>query len=91
MIRPGRSLRCDGLYKKLKRLGIATRLSGEKTCSATVMRAREDFVRRAKARQILGLRGPAFAALAIGSGCECITTDRDFARFPALRWRHPLA
>ena len=35
----------------------ATRLSGEKTYSATVMRALEDFVRRAKARQILDLRG----------------------------------
>lgn len=31
------------------------------------------------------------AALAIESGCEFITTDRDFARFPGLRWRHPLA
>lgn len=35
----------------------ATRLSGEKTYSATVMRALEDFVRRAKSRQILELRG----------------------------------
>lgn len=31
------------------------------------------------------------AALAIESGCEWITTDRDFSRFPGLRWRHPLA
>lgn len=31
------------------------------------------------------------AALAIEHGCEWITTDRHFARFPALRWRHPLA
>lgn len=31
------------------------------------------------------------AALAIESGCEFITTDRDFARFAGLRWRHPLA
>ncbi len=29
------------------------------------------------------------AALAIESGSEFITTDRDFARFPGLRWRHP--
>ena len=35
----------------------ATRLSGEKTYSAAVMRALEDFVRRVKARQILDLRG----------------------------------
>jgi uncharacterized protein len=31
-----------------------------------------------------------FAALAIESGSEWITTDRDYARFPHLRWRHPL-
>lgn len=31
------------------------------------------------------------AALAIESGCEFVTTDRDFARFPGLRWTHPLA
>lgn len=31
------------------------------------------------------------AALAIESGSEWITTDRDYARFPGLRWRHPLA
>jgi toxin-antitoxin system PIN domain toxin len=30
------------------------------------------------------------AALAIESNCEWITTDRDYARFPGLRWRHPL-
>lgn len=31
-----------------------------------------------------------FAALAIERGCEWITTDRDYARFPGLKWRHPL-
>ena len=31
-----------------------------------------------------------FAALAIESGSEWITADRDYARFPGLRWRHPL-
>ena len=30
------------------------------------------------------------AALAIESGAELITTDRDFSRFRGLRWRHPL-
>lgn len=30
------------------------------------------------------------AALAIESGSELITTDRDFSRFAGLRWRHPL-
>jgi toxin-antitoxin system PIN domain toxin len=31
------------------------------------------------------------AALAIESGSEIVTADRGFARFPGLRWRHPLA
>jgi hypothetical protein len=31
------------------------------------------------------------AALAIESGCEWVTTDRDFSRFPGLHWRHPLS
>lgn len=30
------------------------------------------------------------AALAMEHGCEWITLDRGFARFPGLRWRHPL-
>ncbi len=30
-----------------------------------------------------------FAALAIEHGCEWITFDRDYARFPGLRWRTP--
>lgn len=30
------------------------------------------------------------AALAIEHHAEFITTDGDFARFPGLRWRHPL-
>jgi len=31
------------------------------------------------------------AALALESGSDWITTDRDYARFPDLHWRHPLA
>jgi uncharacterized protein len=30
-----------------------------------------------------------FAALAIEWGCEWMTFDRDFARFPGLKWRVP--
>ena len=30
------------------------------------------------------------AALAVESGCEFVTTDRDYARFPGLRWTPPL-
>ncbi len=32
-----------------------------------------------------------FAALAIELGCEWITLDRDYARFPGLKWRVPSA
>lgn len=30
------------------------------------------------------------AALAIEHGCEWITADKGFSRFPGLKWRHPL-
>jgi toxin-antitoxin system PIN domain toxin len=30
------------------------------------------------------------AALAIEHGCEMVSTDSDFARFPKLKWRNPL-
>ncbi|HEX5138283.1 MAG TPA: PIN domain-containing protein [Planctomycetota bacterium] len=30
-----------------------------------------------------------FAALAIESGCEWVTTDRDYSRFLGFRWCHP--
>lgn len=53
-------------YMRMKRANLvlredlleeATRLSGEKTFSRAVERALEDFIRRAKARQILTLAG----------------------------------
>lgn len=47
-----------------------------------------DLSRSAKASGNL-IQDAWFAALAIESGCEWITTDRDFARFPGLRWRPP--
>ena len=31
-----------------------------------------------------------FAALAIESGCEWISLDHDYARFPGLQWRVPM-
>ena len=34
-------------------------------------------------------QGAWFAALAIESGCEWITTDQDYARFDGLQWRVP--
>jgi hypothetical protein len=32
-----------------------------------------------------------YAALAIEWGCEWVTLDRDYARFPGLRWHTPEA
>ena len=31
------------------------------------------------------------AALALEQGCELISTDSDFSRFPGIRWSNPLA
>ena len=41
-----------------------------------------------------GVRGPMvtdawYAALAIEHGCDWITMDSDFRRFPGLKWRRP--
>jgi predicted nucleic acid-binding protein len=48
----------------------------------------DDLCRRSKATGNL-VPDAWFAALAIESGCEWITNDRDYARFPGLRWREP--
>jgi toxin-antitoxin system PIN domain toxin len=45
-----------------------------------------DLCRQAKATGNL-VQDAWFAALAIEHGCEWITEDRDYARFPGLRWR----
>jgi uncharacterized protein len=48
-----------------------------------------DLVRRSGARG--NLAADAYhAALAIENGCTWVSADRDFGRFPALKWRHPL-
>jgi toxin-antitoxin system PIN domain toxin len=47
-----------------------------------------DLCSHAKARGDL-VADAYLAAMAIESGCEWVTTDRDFSRFPGLRWRHP--
>jgi toxin-antitoxin system PIN domain toxin len=47
-----------------------------------------DLCFKAKARGDL-VQDAWFAALAIEAGCEWITLDRDYARFPGLRWRTP--
>jgi uncharacterized protein len=48
-----------------------------------------DLCQRANARGNL-IPNAYLAALAIESGSEWYTTDHDYARFPNLRWRHPL-
>jgi len=48
-----------------------------------------DLCRRADCRGNL-VQDAYFAALALEYGCTWITTDRDFARFPGVKWRHPL-
>lgn len=48
-----------------------------------------NLCRRTKAKGNL-ISDAYHAALAIEGGAEWITTDRDYARFPGLRWRHPL-
>jgi len=50
------------------------------------------FTQLCRAADARGNRVPDayLAALAIESGSEWITTDRGFARYEGLRWRHPL-
>lgn len=47
-----------------------------------------ELCRRANARGPL-VSDAYLAALAIECDCEWISLDRDFARFPGLRWRQP--
>ena len=49
----------------------------------------EQLCRRTQARGGL-IADAQHAALALEHGCEWISFDRDFAKFPDLRWRHPL-
>lgn len=49
----------------------------------------ENLCRTADARGNL-VADAYLAALAIETGAEFITTDRDFSRFEGVRWRHPL-
>ncbi len=49
----------------------------------------EDLCRRSGARGKLAADAYQ-AAIALEHGCVFVTTDGDFARFPGLRWEHPL-
>jgi toxin-antitoxin system PIN domain toxin len=76
-------------------LAFAEELRGRPNCVVLAPGARhwEIFTRLCRESSARGnLVADAYlAALAIESGSEWITTDRDFARFSRLRWRHPLA
>lgn len=74
-------------------LAFARVLLEQPQCTAIVPGTRhwaifEDLCRRAAASGNL-VQDAWFAALAMESGCEWVTTDGDFARFPGLRWRRP--
>jgi toxin-antitoxin system PIN domain toxin len=49
------------------------------------------FTRLCRDAQVRGdlITDAYYAALAIEHGCEWITLDGDFARFPGLKWRRP--
>jgi uncharacterized protein len=75
-------------------LAFARVLLEQPTCTVVQPGARhfsifEDLCRKAGATGNL-VRDAWLAALAIECGCEWLTTDGDYARFPGLRWRRPL-
>jgi len=74
-------------------LAFASRVRGQPNCVPISAGARHWDI-FSHLCQTAGVRGNLvpdayLAALAIESGSEWITTDRDFSRFPGLRWRHP--
>lgn len=77
-----------------KALAFVEELRAPLTCTIITPGPRhwEIFCRLCKTAGIKGNLVPdAFlAALAVESGSEWITTDRDYHRFPGLRVRHPL-
>ena len=75
-------------------LGFTDQLRSRPNCVLIVPGRRHwslfsDLCRQANAKGNL-IPDAYLAALAIESGCEWITTDRDYARFPGLKWRDPL-
>jgi uncharacterized protein len=49
-----------------------------------------DLCRQVKAKGNL-VPDAYLSALAIETGCEWISTDKDYRRFPGLNWRHPFS
>ncbi len=76
-------------------LALATVLRNQPNCVSVSPGPRhwDIFVRLCRETNAKGnLVADAYlAALAIESGSEWITTDRDYSRFAGLRWSHPLA
>jgi hypothetical protein len=75
-------------------LAFAQEVRGQPNCVLVQPGARHwqifsDLCQRAGAKGNL-IPDAYLAALAIESGSEWMTTDRDFSRFPGLKWRHPL-
>lgn len=74
-------------------LKFTTQLKEQVHCTmiSPTMRHWEIFEKLCRTCKVKGNLVPDayFAALAIESGSEWITTDRDYSRFPGLRWRHP--
>jgi len=86
-----------GIFARPSRLeevtGFATLLMEQPHCHLVTPGARHwniftEVCRHSHARGNL-VQDAWFAALAIESGCEWITTDRDYTRFEGLRWRTP--
>jgi toxin-antitoxin system PIN domain toxin len=74
-------------------LAFARALLEQPTCTVVQPGPRhfaifEDLCRKAAATGNL-VQDAWLAALAIESGCEWISTDGDYARFPGLRWGRP--
>lgn len=76
-------------------LGFVESLRSRSNCVAVAPGARhwKIFAELCSAANATGNLVPDayFAALAIESGSEWITTDGGFARYPGLHWRHPLS
>ena len=87
-----------GIFKFPTTLGDALRfasaLKTRPNCVIVTPGARhwEIFIHLCRAAGVKGNLVPDayLAALAIETGSEWVTTDRDYSRFPGLRWRHPL-
>jgi toxin-antitoxin system PIN domain toxin len=76
-------------------IGFCEDILGQPNCQIVEPRDRhwEIFARLCRDTGTRGRRvtDAWFAALAIEWGCEWVTLDRDYARFPGLRWRRPEA